>query len=428
MISAPIPVNEQERLEELYRYCILDTPFEQSFDEIAHLAARICNTPVASVTIIDRDRQWFKAITGLNVRETPREISFCAHTILGDDIFEVSDTLKDERFFDNPLVTGEPFIRFYAGFPLRTQGGFNCGTICITDVQPRSLTTDQKFALTVLGKRIVQQMEYDRKEKQLKDIDNLFGRHHINVLDSINFGEKIHKRLVFQQSDLQEKLKESFVLFRQRTLLSNTFSFLKEYDNCVYLAQYECGKEGFAGLYLGSVLDEHLSELIEKDPLSDPGGILYQLNKSVKEAVLQSGIVSTWTLNIGLCRIDKRMGTMEFSGAGKSLFVISGPEQGTKAGSGHGPFGYRHKLPAGNKYPQETIDLQKGSSFYLVSGGLAEQKGAEGAFGEDRLLKLLCRTHNLPMDMQASVIWDVVDNWKGSFQQQSDILCLGFKL
>lgn len=145
------PQNEAERLKTLRSLDILDTPQEERFDRIVRMAKRIFGVPIALVTLVDENRQWFKAHMGLEARETPRDVSFCAHAILGDEIFIVPDALKDERFADNPLVTGEPHIRFYAGCPLRATDGHKLGSLCIIDTVPRHLNNDDLTSLLDLA-------------------------------------------------------------------------------------------------------------------------------------------------------------------------------------------------------------------------------------------------------------------------------------
>jgi sigma-B regulation protein RsbU (phosphoserine phosphatase) len=140
MISAPVPVDEAERLAELQALEVLDTPSEARFDAIVELAARVFRVPISYVAMIDANRQWLKSRCGLEVSETSREISFCAHTILQDGPLVVPDALLDDRFRDSPLVTGDPFVRFYAGHPLKGPGGRNVGTLCLADRVPRTLS------------------------------------------------------------------------------------------------------------------------------------------------------------------------------------------------------------------------------------------------------------------------------------------------
>ena len=157
-----VPPNEEERLRALDELRILDTPREKLFDDLAYLTAHVCDTPIALVTFVDGSRQWFKARVGLETTETPRDVAFCAHAILGDDIFEVPDSLKDERFAHNPLVTGHPNIRFYAGAPLVTGDGFALGTVCAIDVKARELTRGQREALKALSRIIMAELEKRR--------------------------------------------------------------------------------------------------------------------------------------------------------------------------------------------------------------------------------------------------------------------------
>ncbi len=164
---APKPAREADRLNALRRLAVLDTPPETDFDDITRLLAAICGVPIALVSLIDRDRQWFKSKVGLDATETHRDVAFCSHAILGDELFEVPDAAADPRFCDNALVTGEPKIRFYAGHPLTTPEGFNLGTLCAIDRVPRELTPLQRDALAVLARQVVAQLLLRRRANDL---------------------------------------------------------------------------------------------------------------------------------------------------------------------------------------------------------------------------------------------------------------------
>ncbi len=162
-MKPPIPDNERARLETLRQYEILDTDPEESFNDLTRLAAYICNTPIALITLVDEHRQWFKSRVGLSETETTRDISFCAHAILQDGPFIVRDAFDDVRFRKNPMVTALPHIRFYAGSPLMSPEGFKIGTLCVIDSKPRELTPEQIAALKILGNQVITQLDLRRE-------------------------------------------------------------------------------------------------------------------------------------------------------------------------------------------------------------------------------------------------------------------------
>lgn len=164
-------LHEARRLASLHRYNVLDTPAEDGFDRITRLAQQLLQVPIALISLVDENRQWFKSKRGLDVSETPREISFCTHAIKGDEAFLVRDALEDERFRENPLVTGEPHIRFYLGIPLKMSDGFRIGTLCAIDREPRIVTTEQFNALYDLARLTVDQLEM----RQIAITDSLTG-------------------------------------------------------------------------------------------------------------------------------------------------------------------------------------------------------------------------------------------------------------
>ncbi len=165
------PIDENARLNVLRALDILDTPAEERFDRLTRITNELFGVPIALVSLVDENRQWFKSSVGLEARETPREISFCGHAILGDDVFVVNDTMTDQRFIDNPLVLEDPNIRFYAGCPLTTTGGSKLGTLCVIDRKPRGFSVHERKVLQDLAALVEREIELT----QLATIDELTG-------------------------------------------------------------------------------------------------------------------------------------------------------------------------------------------------------------------------------------------------------------
>ncbi|GAB6091543.1 GAF domain-containing sensor histidine kinase [Spirochaeta dissipatitropha] len=188
MISAVLSENESERIKKLHSLKILDTLAEQEFDDIVFMVSRICKTPLANISLVDTTRQWYKANIGSSIQETPRDIAFCAHTILESEIMVVEDTLQDERFRDNSLVLSGDKIRFYAGMPLITSEGFALGALCAIDTVPRTFSEDERQTLKVLSRYVTTLLElrYTSEQLQVKNNElqkqNLFKEKLISII------------------------------------------------------------------------------------------------------------------------------------------------------------------------------------------------------------------------------------------------------
>ncbi len=183
---------EAARVAALDRYAILDSEPEQSFDDLVTLAAYVCRAPIAMLSLVDDHRQWFKSRVGVQIRETPKDTSFCAHAIQQEDLFIVPDTMKDPRFRDNPMVVGEPHIRFYTGAPIINEDGFALGTLCVIDRQPRELDPEQKEALWALSRLALGQMELRENLQLLKEaLNDRTREEHARELEMKRLQEKL---------------------------------------------------------------------------------------------------------------------------------------------------------------------------------------------------------------------------------------------
>jgi len=193
-----LPLDEARRLAELRRYRILDTPPEPVFDDLVRLAAQICGTPTAVVSLVDKHRSWFKAVIGGNVPEKPRQETFCPHCIVERSAVIVPDALEDARFCQLACVTGAPYIRFYAGYPLETRRGLVLGALCVMDQTPRTMTPEQDAAMRTLVGRVVSELELRRTALELQDLRNREREIEHRLLDlraleSLRFGADLHR-------------------------------------------------------------------------------------------------------------------------------------------------------------------------------------------------------------------------------------------
>ena len=196
---APLPADELARLDALEHLQVLDSPAEPGFDDIVVLATQLCNAPIGLVSLVDRERQWFKACVGLDVRQTHRDLAFCAHAILApDDVLVVEDATQDPRFSQSPLVLGPPYIRFYAGAPIVSREGAAVGTVCVIDTVPRTLDEGQLNALQALARQTSAQLELrllsDQRERQAADLaarlDQVLSEHR-DTLETLSHAQRV---------------------------------------------------------------------------------------------------------------------------------------------------------------------------------------------------------------------------------------------
>lgn len=229
MISIPYTSQDKERVKKLIELNILDTPAEKDFDDIVQLASQICETPISLISLVDDKRQWFKSKVGIDATETPREWAFCAHAVHNDDLLIVEDATKDERFFDNPLVTENPDIRFYAGYPLRTSDNFALGTLCVIDIIPKTLNEMQIFALETLANQVVKNIEARVTNKILAEYLNTIAEKNAELEKANDIKKKLISILSHDLRTPLSNLVNLIYLFENRIISQEeTFSIIND--------------------------------------------------------------------------------------------------------------------------------------------------------------------------------------------------------
>ena len=375
MIAPVLPDNETERLASLHALQLLDTPQEKRFDRVVNLAKAVLDVPIAYIALIDSDRQWFKSKAGIcdTLNQTARDQSFCGHTILQDEPLIVEDALEDPRFFDNPMVTGEPYVRFYAGHPLKSEAGHNVATLCVVDTQPRALD-----------------------EHQLQQFHRLadMAEHELNMLGLIATQQEMietRNALVASQQALARELSEAadyVTQFLPPREVSPTDTVRIDYQ---FVASSRLGGDllGFhdidddhqafwlldvTGHGVGaSLLSVSAGNAIRSGALSadprEPAALLATLNKAFPMEQNNNKFFTIW---YGVYQYSTR--TLRYAAAGHHPALLVKPD-GTKQSLGVP--GLMIGVMPEIEYEVQSITVEPGSRLYLFSDGLYEVRGGE---------------------------------------------------
>jgi signal transduction histidine kinase len=271
--AAPLSSTEAERLQVLRSYGILDTPIEAAFDDITRIASFVCQTPVALVSLVDNDRQWFKSALGFAKRQTPLNQSICGHALLEQNFLEIADTLKDPRTVDNPLVTDEPKLRFYAGALLRTPDGFPLGTVCVLDDKPRELTEDQRDILKALARQVMSQMELRRA---------------LTISDRLQ--RNVSRLMAVAGHDLKQPLQVMIMAIdRVRSKLTDT----RDQDRLMH------------AIKAGMRIAEELDQLAEMSALQNDNGVPQPVAFPIAD--IFRSVVSNWQMHADAKHVDLKV-------------------------------------------------------------------------------------------------------------------------
>jgi serine phosphatase RsbU (regulator of sigma subunit) len=413
--SAPIPENEQNRLAALRAFEILDTLPEGAYDDITRIAAEICGTPIALVSLVDENRQWFKSRYGLTTEQTPRDAAFCAHAILEpDSLLVIEDATLDPRFADNPLVTGEPGIRFYAGAPLVTSDGHAVGTLCVVDRVPRRLDDGQRQTLAALARQVVAQMELRRALAQsmrsaraLARANRTLEQRNAQVQRSRDELAGLCRLLEDQAAVIQRDLNRAEVIQRSllphevprlhdvslhtlyrpgRSIGGDLFDVVVVNDRYLVLVIADAAGHGVSAAMI-SMLFKHRLRLRDDDGRPyRPCEALGRLNDAMQADKPAPGVFVTALV----CLFDMQSRQLVVASAGHPPLIVARRAGGTELIPHTGP---ALGLYADASFGERSVALERGDRVLLYTDGLFDSASADKATPE-RVGELLA---GLPM-------------------------------
>lgn len=415
MLTAPLPANEAERLAATQALGILDTPAEERFDRVTRLATQVFNVPMASVSVIDADRLWFKSKQGIGPCQTPRGTSLCAHAILGDEALVVEDTDGDPRFADNPMVTGEPYVRFYAGQPLRSAAGFNVGTLCIADSRPRPFGEGERRLLKELA----------------RVVENELG-----LVDVI----KVQQDLLGQREKLAREVAEAAAYVRSllpaplsgpvsvewRYLPSSQlggdafgYHWLDGDHFVVYLLDVSGHGVG-AGMMAASVTNVLRSLSVD---LADPRQVLRALNAAFQMDRQDGKYFSIW---YGV--FDRVRRILTYASAGHPPALLAAGRSGGSALRRLAEGGLAVGMVPETPFDSETVAIEPGGVLHVFSDGAYEIAGPDGRLlGLAELERWLAAAVARGDGLDAMINFLASVRGRGAFSDDISILRLSFR-
>jgi serine phosphatase RsbU (regulator of sigma subunit) len=426
MKLAKPPKNEKQRMEALLKYEILDSEREQIYDDIVKLASQICEVPVSFMSLMDNHRQWYKAKLGITVTEDERELSMCNYTILQEDIFEVPDIQQDERFIDNPVLVSLG-VRFYAGMPLTTPDGYNLGTLCVIDKQPKALNEHQKFALRTLSKQIMGQLELRLKLMEVDIQKAEIEEKNKSIIDSIRYARNIQRAILLDTEKFKEVLPESFIFLKPRDIVSGDFYYYGTVEGKIIVAAVDCTGHGVPGAFMCMLANEFLHQIIEENKVLDPAEILNQLRNKVHIALRQGETHNQDGMDIAICVIDKSQKILHYAGAKNSLYLFQNNIL-NEIKADRLMIGGVHTSQ--NRYfNTHQFSIEPPTTFYIGSDGIQDQFGGEDnkKMGRAVFRELLTHLNNLSIENQAIELENFISTWQGDYHQTDDMLLIGVR-
>ena len=413
MVPAPIPEDDAERLEALRALRLLDTPAEERFDRITRLLTLVWQVPMAYISLVDGDRQWFKSACGLDTTQTPRDVSFCGHAILSDEPLVVPDAAADERFRDNPLVTGEPHIRFYAGYPLSGPGGHKVGTLCIADRRPRSLRGTEGEALGEMA-RVVER-ELGLVEVAHLQQDLIASQQHL--LRELSEAAKYVRSLLPEPTDGAVRTRWRFVPSSRLGGDCFGYDWIDPDHFAVYLLDVSGHGVG-AALLSVSVANALRGRSLPQTDFRDPAAVLARLNDAFPMERHDEKYFTIW---YGV--FDRAGRRLDYAAAGHPpALLLSGPRPDRARPVELGSRNFAIGVVPGAQFAGASVALEPFSKLYVFSDGAYEVRKPGGAMmRRDELVAYLAATPG-PSDPDA--VWRFVQDVGGTAALADDFSLL----
>lgn len=382
MITPVLPENEQERLASLHALELLDSPNEERFDQIVSLTKAVLGVPIAYIALIDSDRQWFKSKVGMCdvVTQTPRDESFCGHAILQDSPLVVEDALKDPRFFDNPMVTGEPYVRFYAGHPLKSQSGHNVATLCVVDTKTRQLSDDEmeRFSkLAAMAQRELGMLGVIATQRDMIETRNaLVASQQALARELSEAADYVYQFLPARDVGIDEPVHIDYQFIASSRLGGDLLGYHDiDDDHQAFWLLDVTGHGVGASLLSVSAGNAIRSGQLSADP-RDPAALVATLNNAFP---MEQNNNKFFTLWYGVYQHSTRTLTYAAAGHHPALLI-----DGDRKQHNLGMPGLMIGVVPDTKYKAQTIQVNPGSRLYLFSDGLYEVRGGD----DDKLLGL----------------------------------------
>ncbi len=397
MIKPEIPANEEARQEELRSYSILDTLPEKEYDEITYLASQICGTPISLISLLDDARQWFKSHHGLSASETPKELAFCAHAI--NDKFNpliVTDSRKDERFHDNPLVTDDPNVIFYAGIPLITPNGFPIGTLCVIDNTPKHLDDSQVNALILLSNQLMKLLELRKKKAELEIRNKAME-------DSIDYAQKIQYSILPDLNEIKKSFPNSFLYYKPKDIIGGDFYWFYTDKDYSYIATIDCTGHSIPGALLSMTVHSLLNEIVILNQVSNPGKILSSLHKKLYETLQQEkgDGYSQDGCDLSFCRFDFINKELSYAGAQNDIYTYDGRALSVLKVSKKsiGGLSMLGASEPNREFTVKTLDISDPVFVILTSDGVVDQLNFQNQpFGNEEFQACISDLYQLDPD------------------------------